>query len=137
MSVEQQAGARPQKVATAVMFLYVTLGIGVLRSVMEFPRLLAQTSTVFVAVVTIAVFGFTWFFISRIGKGKNWARITFLVLFILGVPLSIWPLLQSLAVNPLSGVLGLGQCVLQAIAVVFLFQQHSSEWFKKKPEINH
>jgi len=85
----------------------------------------------FVMFITFFVLGIMWFFIYMIGKGRNWARITFLVLFIIGIPFAILPLLQSLAANPISGLLGIGQTVIQVIALVFLFQKPSSAWFKE------
>ena len=90
----------------------------------------------FVLFVGFATLAVLLFFTTMIGKRRNWARITFLVLFIIGVPFSILPLLQSLAKTPISGILGIAQAVLQVVALVFLFQGISSEWFRspKKPQ---
>ncbi len=121
--------ARHPKVAVAVKLLYVTLGIGIIRSIIEFSRQAEASSVGFVLFVMFFVFGIMLFFIYMIGKGKNWARITFLVLFIIGVPLSILPMIQSLSHYPVSGVLGLLQVAMQAIALVLLFQSGSSAWF--------
>ena len=131
MEQNQAQITRPDKVSKAVTLLYVTLGIGVLRSIMEAPRL-SQTAPIgFVIFISLFVLGIMWFFIYKIGKGRNWARITFLVLFIIGIPFAVLPLLQSLAASLFSGLLGIGQTVLQVIALVFLFQKPSSEWFNQ------
>jgi len=122
--------AQPSKVATAVKLLYVTLGIGIIRSIIEFSRQAEESSVGFVLFIMLFVFGIMLFFIYMIGKGKNWARIAFLVLFIIGVPLSISYMIQSLSHNPISGVLGLLQVVMQVIGLVLLFQSGSSTWFK-------
>ena len=79
--------------------------------------------------IALAVFGVEWFFIYKIGRGRNWARITFTALFIIGVPFSVLPLVKSVAASPVSGGLGIAQAVIQAIALVFLFQRPSSDWF--------
>ncbi|HMO52540.1 MAG TPA: hypothetical protein PKE26_15065 [Kiritimatiellia bacterium] len=121
---------RPDKVGTAVTLLYITLGIGAVRSIMEASMNAQIASPGFVMFITLFVLGIMWLFIHMIGKGRNWARITFLVLFIIGIPFSILPLLNSLSANPISGLLGLGQTVLQLVALVFLFQRASSEWFR-------
>lgn len=121
---------QPPKVAIAVKLLYATLGIGIIRSIIESGRLAEKASMPFILVVQFITFGSLWFFIYMMGKGRNWARITFLVIFILGVPLSILPMIQSLTHNPVSGVLGLGQVVMQVVALVFLFQGEASSWFK-------
>ena len=122
--------AQPSKVATAVRVLYATLGIGIIRSILESSRHAEASSIGFVLFITFFVLGLMWFLIYMTGKGRNWARITFLVLFILGVPLSILPMIQSLTNEPISGVLGLVQIGMQVTALVFLFQGGSSVWFK-------
>ena len=121
---------KPSKVVAAVNLLYATLGIGVVRGILEWSQSTAASSVDFVLFVTLSVLGLLLFFIYMIGKGKNWARIIFLVLFILGVPLSIMPLILSFSHNPVSGVLGLMQAIIQVIALIFLFQKDSSMWFK-------
>lgn len=121
---------RPSKVAIAVKLLYLTLGIGIIRSAIEFSHQAEQSSAKFVLFVMLFTFAFMSFFIHMIGKGKNWARITFLVLFIIGIPLSVLPMIQSLTHNPISGILGLVQSLLQVVAMVALFQNESSSWFK-------
>ena len=91
----------------------------------------AESSVGFAMFITFVVLAIMWFFIYMIGKGRNWARITFLVLFIIGIPFAIMPLLQSLAANPISGFLGLAQTVIQIVALVFLFQKASTDWFRQ------
>lgn len=117
--------------------LWISLGLGVVRSAWEVPAQAAQSSLGFVVFVMVFTLMFIGFFIWMIDKGKNWARITFLVLFILGVPLSIFPLLQSLAYAPISGLIGISQVFLQTIAVVFLFMKESSTWFKLQKNKNN
>ena len=100
---------------------------------MELSRQAEVMFPVFVPLfIMFFVLGITWLFIFiMIGKGRNWARITFLVLFIIGIPFSVLPLMQSLAANPISGLLGIVQTIIQIVAIVFLFQKPSSEWFRK------
>lgn len=124
-------GARPPSVSRGLLLLYASLGIALIRSAMEFPRL-AQVSSlgfaVSVQVVVFATFVGLLFFIAR---RKNWARIVFLVIFILGVPLSVGPLLDSISGTPISGVLGLLQVALQVVALVLLFRSEAAAWFRQ------
>ena len=122
---------RPAIVSNAVKLLYATLGIGVVRAVLEFPTLVQQTSVIFVLFIWAVVFGVIWFLIHKIGSRRNWARITFLVLFIVGVPFSVLPLLQSLSAASVSGLIGILQMVGQVVALVMLFQGTSNAWFRK------
>jgi membrane-bound ClpP family serine protease len=89
-----------------------------------------MASPAFVMFITFFTLGILWLFIYMIGRGRNWARIAFLVLFIIGIPLSVLPLLQSLSASPISGLLGIAQTAIQVVALVFLFQKPSSDWFR-------
>ena len=133
--MNKEKKGRPDKVSTAVTLLWVTIAIGIVGSIMEFPSSLEVATAqgfglgfiIFTTFFTLAILAF---FIFMIGKGKNWARITFLVLFIIGIPFAVFPLFQSLLTSPISGILGIGQTILQIIALVLLFQKPSSDWFK-------
>ena len=127
----EEQSTRPAIVSNAVKLLYATLGIGVVRAVLEFPTLVQQTSVIFVLFIWAVVFGVIWFLIHKIGSRRNWARITFLVLFIVGVPFSVLPLLQSLSAAPVSGLIGILQMAGQVVALVMLFQGTSNAWFRK------
>jgi len=133
MDPEPNRTERPKKVQNAVTILYVTLGIGILRAVIEASANAQRAGLTFVIFVTLVVSAVMVFFIVMIGRGKNWARITFLVLFLLGLVPAILPLIRSFNLSPISGVLGFAQIVLQGLALVFLFQRQSSEWFRTKP----
>ena len=82
---------------------------------------------IFVLLVSI---GILLLLIRNIGKGRNWARMVLLVLFILDVPFYVSSL-QSLSVNLSPTFLIIGKGLLQLIAIVFLFQGDSSQWFQE------
>jgi hypothetical protein len=126
--MDQSLINRPEKVGHAVMLLYITLGIGVLMNIIEALMNAQMLSSASVAI--IFQLGIMWLFIYMIGKGYNWARITFLVLFIISIPFSILIISKSLLTNPISGLLVIVQTVVQTVAVVFLFQAPSSQWFQ-------
>lgn len=130
------SNTKPESVRKALLLLYATLGVGVVRSVIDFPRLVERSAAagglgflVFVGVFTLAIL---WLNIFLIGKRYNWARYLFLVLFVLGVPFSIKPLIESLSTAPISGLLGLVQAIAQAVGLVLLFKTSSAVWFKKQ-----
>ncbi len=128
--MEQNQTTRPPRVGTAVKLLYITLGIGVLRSIMDSSMYAEMAPPAFVMLITFFVLGVMGFFIFMIGKGRNWARITFLVFFIIGIPFAAFPLMQSVGANPISGRIGVVQIIIQIVALVFLFQKLSSDWFR-------
>ncbi len=129
--MEQNQPTRPPRVGTAVKLLYITLGIGVLRSIMEASMYAEMASPAFVMLIMFFVLGIMWFFIFMIGKGRNWARITLLVLFIIGIPFIGLLQWQSSVANPISGLLGIAQIIMLIVALVFLFQKPSSDWFRE------
>lgn len=138
--------AQPQKVNTAVKLLYASLGLGIISSVLFPPGLdevssfdSALNDSLFIFFTAGLTFGLTWLLIYMIGKGKNWARITFLVFFIIGIPLSIvtFPLFLLLSDTPvIDGSLFLVQTGMDLVALVFLFQEESSAWFKALKQSN-
>ena len=134
--------ARPRKVNTALNLLYASLGIGVISSGL-FPIELNGASSFGSALIdslfTFFIFGLMLLLYYMIGKGKNWARITFLVFFIMGLPLSIiiLPMYLSLSDTPIiPGILSLVQTGMDLVALVFLFQGESSAWFKAIKQSN-
>jgi len=85
----------------------------------------------FVLFVTFAVFLVLWFFIQMLGKGRNWARIVFLIFFIINIPFDVLALFQVAATNSISGLLGIGRTAILIIAIFLLFQKPSSVWFNE------
>src|SRR5688572_9236866 len=102
----EPALTRPVSVTGAVKLLYATLAIGVVRSLLEFRALAESAPTEIVLTVWSLTITIMLTLVYNIGAGRNWARITLLVLFGLGLPLAIQPLLQSFSLHPFSGVLG-------------------------------
>lgn len=128
----QSETSRPGNVKTAVYLFITTLLIGIIRSTLESS---AQLQTVplwllmiFVLIIYLVIGGL----IYMIYAGKNWARYLFSVLFVIGLPLSIKPMIVSLSNTPVSGFLGILQSILQLIGIVFLFTKESSSWFKSR-----
>jgi hypothetical protein len=125
---------RPASVTTAVTLMYTAFGIGIVRSALEFPSLTEEVSVGFVVTVWLLVSAFMLFLIRSIANGRNWARITFLVLFAIGLPIAIEPLLHALQTNFVSGLLGVAQMAAQITALILLFQAASSSWFRGRQD---
>jgi hypothetical protein len=134
MNIDNLKTARPKKVTDAVRIIYVTLGIGVLRSGLEATANSERTGVTvgFLMFATLGIMAIATWIILMIGRRRNWARITFLILFLSGLIPSLQMLTTSFAINPVSGLLGIGQVVLQAIALVYLFHKDASDWFRHK-----
>lgn len=110
--MEQIQVDRPRETGRGILLLYMALGIGGLRLIMEASRLSQHPSIGTAILTSVTVLGIIWFFIHMIGTGKNWARITFLVFFIIGLPFEVQALQQALAANPVSALLGIAQTLI-------------------------
>lgn len=126
-----EKSTRPARVGNAVALLYATIGIGVFRAVLEFSTMASAATVALILLTWFIAFGLMALLVYKIGAGRNWARLTFLVLFLIGVPLVILPLLQSLSAVPISGVLGIAQFAGQAAALGMLFAEPAATWFRQ------
>ena len=81
----QEQNKPPKNVLIGVKLLIIALGLGIIRAIIGIPMLedpIAIRIAVIIAVPFVLLAGFL---IYKIYREKNWARITFLVLFIVGV----------------------------------------------------
>jgi len=76
-----------------------------------------------------------WFLAYNIGKGRNWARIIFAVLAIIGILFAVLTFvvifLMGFNGQVIEVMLAIGNQILSLVTVVFLFQKSSSDWFKE------
>jgi hypothetical protein len=123
---------KPSQINTSVNLLWASLAIGFVKSIMDMQHLGSQASPAFTNFILISVFAVMALLIVFISKGKNWARITFLVLFILGSLPSIPLVLGEFTRSPVLGAFSLVQIVLQVIALYIVFTKPGAVWFKKQ-----
>jgi hypothetical protein len=123
---------KPSSIIAAMTLLYATLFLGVINwAIGEWGTAVHPASpgegVVVLLITLVIIFGL----IKMIGLGKKWARVVLLVLFVLGVLAYPWTLGPIFKSNLLVGVLSVFQALLQAVALVFLFSQASTQWFNK------
>jgi hypothetical protein len=127
---------KPSKVTAAVIMLYISLAIGVMRLFVTWmlfgaPSWIAYTMlTKLLIIIPIA----TWLY-YMVGRGRNWARMTVLILVLIETPLSILAVVKH-GVFPMSSLsdfmtnLEIVQTLIKIMAMPLLFQRDSSVWFK-------
>lgn len=128
--MEQIRIQRPKAVEIAVNLIYLSIGIWILRFIItSTPQTLKQLSSLFTVFSMLFGLGFNLFLAFMISKGINWARVTFLLMCIIGLVIStLLPLfLKVNLISIISGIPGIG---LQIFALFLLFQKKSSDWFK-------
>ena len=127
--------SRPDKITSALRLLYLTIGVGFFRSLMVISSQAQayKTASEWFGIVssTLFVFGIIWILIRLIGMGRNWARIIFLVMFLITFPYSLYQLFVGLSGYSLYKIIGFAQIVMQAVALILLFQRQSSDWYRQ------
>ena len=123
----------PPAVTSAVRLIYVTLAIGIARTILDWPKTVRSTTPGFALLSIVLVFGLVLWLASRVARGRSWARVTYLVLFAIGAPFSVIPLLKALGYSPFSAILGVVQLLLQGISLVVLFGREARPWFRPPP----
>ena len=120
---------RPSKVALAVKFFYLIVGIGIIRAVMTIIRHVDVRSPYSLIITKLIIYAGSLYLIYQLSKGKNWARWSMVVIFIIAIPLTILPGFASLSHNPVHASLGFVQLALYIIGLVYLFHRSSAGWF--------
>jgi len=123
-----------------MLLLYGTLGLGIISSAIQYPTSVERASAFGGAGFVIGVQAFTFIilglFFYCVGSRRNWARILLLVLTIIGSPFAINSIITSFGINPISGVLGVIQVLMQVVALVLLFLPASNKWYRKQVVID-
>jgi hypothetical protein len=132
MDINPQATGKPKKVQNAVALLYATLGIVLIQILFEIFFGVSHVRWIVFLAMFGPMFGFVILLIVMMSRGRNWARITYLVLFLLGFIPETLSLVRSFSATPFFSLLGIVQAALQITALVFLFHRESSAWFKAK-----
>ncbi|MGU7784325.1 hypothetical protein [Burkholderia sp. PU8-34] len=122
---------KPKSVRTAVNLLWASVAVGLVKVLLDFSYIRTVAPTALTNIVLIFVFAFISFLIFKISAGKNWARITFLVLFVIGVLPTLPVMFDEFSRLPVVGALSVAQIGLQIYALSILFTKPSSAWFRK------
>jgi hypothetical protein len=134
----QNRAYKPKRVQQAVFLLYINIGIAVLRCIIEFPDFSSKPRYIGPFISLMVVVFATWLFlIYMTGNGKNWARIILLIMLTLGILSMIRLIWQSFTANPVSGLLNVSTTIIDIIALIFLLQKQSSNWFRQMKANKH
>jgi hypothetical protein len=126
---KKELSERPAKVVLAARMFYLIVGIGVIRTAITVIRHAHVRSPYFLIFTKLLIYALSLFLIYELGKGKNWARWSLVVIFAICIPLTILPTFESIFHNPGHALLGLLSLALYIVALVLLFHGSSSDWF--------
>ncbi|HSS18784.1 MAG TPA: hypothetical protein VLL54_01670 [Pyrinomonadaceae bacterium] len=142
-TIDPQTNApRPKEVTRGALFLSASLGLGVVRGIVNLTQRTSGTTLIVASIVVIAFFAVLFFGVTQVLAGRNWARITILVIvaiLILSIPVTLilFPsalpaYLQDLKTNKFLGTLGIVISVLQILGTYQLFTRNSNQWFRTR-----
>ena len=123
---------RPKRVITGIQFLLASLGLGTITAVVGVMRSTSGTVMVGALIGVLIFFGVSFLLVWRIAAGKNWARILWLVLVLIGTPFALRSYLATMKVNVLSSSLSIFITILQLVGTYLLITGSSNSWFRKR-----
>jgi hypothetical protein len=129
MMQTKELSERPAKVVLALRMFYLIVGIGIIRATMTVIRHADVRSPHSFIFTKFLIYTASLFLIYQMGKGKNWAKWSLIVILAISIPLAILPNFDSISHNPIHSLLGFLQLALYIVALVFLFHRNSSGWF--------
>lgn len=97
-------------------FIFISIALGVINLLLAMKY--AETKTEFISSIVAFIFLATLGYLVR--KGYN-LKVFLLVIFSIGLLVSIPALISDLTYFPLNGILSLSQTILQLWAIIFLF----------------
>ena len=130
--MENQQSERPRTVTMAVNLLWASIAIGLVKIPLDLPALAAMPYPGIVWTVIALVLAFFCLLIWKVSQGRNWARYTYLVFFLIGLIPAIPTLMNELQRSPVLVVISVVQFIMQGYAAFLLFTDPGKSWFQKK-----
>ena len=143
--VEDREGAappppRPRRVTLGVVLLWISLGIECLLGFQIVPGILEELGDQLdtyilgiVVVATVVIYGVGAWLILMTALRRNWARIIYLVLYLLGTPSFLMSIGAAFEESLPVAIGSTASNALQVVALVMLFLPVSNAWFRWRP----
>jgi Ca2+/Na+ antiporter len=121
---------KPRSIIAGKNILYATICLGFINSfISEWMNTNENYSRAQRIVITLTTLLILFFLTREIALRKKWARMTFLILFIVGMLVFPPALIAMFNMNFLVGIFAVFQTLLQIVALIFLFSKESNLWF--------
>ena len=120
----------PRTVSIAVSLLVVALILGAARSFVlgiAIPELMLVILSIALPFLLLG-----GFLILMVYQGRNWARVTFTVLFFVGIILNAGNVVVWFFVSLPALVIYFTELALTLVALVYIFQDKASIWFTRR-----
>ncbi|MEA2084849.1 MAG: hypothetical protein U9O82_11585 [Thermodesulfobacteriota bacterium] len=130
---QNMVAEKPVEVINAVRLIYGSICAGIINSVIEHHAISIEEWLPQI----VFSYGISFLLATKILLGKNWARITYLIIIFIGIPPIILNFINTISQSPTVGAIMLLTFVLQIAAVVLLLKNKSKTWFKaQKVQLN-
>lgn len=130
---------KPNNVTLAIRLLWGVLIIGVVNSALSWNYSISQVPAdfpmnkdLFAFLMISITLGITAWLIYKISSGRNWARLVFLIMFIIGIitmAFSVSQLIETFNYSKVISFLTLVTSLLQVIGLILLFSKEGNTWF--------
>lgn len=123
---------RPKRVTNGIQFLLASLALGTITAAVGVVRSTSGTVMIGALIGVLMFFAVSFLLVWRIAAGKNWARIVWLVLVLIGTPFALRSYVATMKVSVLSSLLSIFITILQLVGTYLLITGSSNSWFRKR-----
>jgi hypothetical protein len=118
--------AKPQQIVLAVKLMYIVLAIGIVNSLIA-PDIghvgpLGTLLSIGVIILSVA------FLARNISQGRNWARLAYVILCIIGLPVSVIALYSIMQISSLCFIISIVQTFITLYIMFLLLKKESKQW---------
>jgi len=137
VEIEEAKGARPAEVTWALRLLWASVVLGGIEVLQQ--RFL-RVSLVLVLLTSGTPYVTAGWLLYKIGRGRHWARVTYLVLSLFGIAymLLFWrayaPYLDGK--HSMAAVTRIAETLLDAVGSVLLFVPAANRWFRPRSGVS-
>jgi hypothetical protein len=124
------AGPRPARVAVAVRLFWIEFAVSVVQGGLDFYSAADGFARVAVVVGASLSLPLEALVIYKIARRRNWARFVALGAVIISALLWFGAIRQGISADPVTGIMGAVELVIDGIALYLLFTNPGRQWFK-------
>jgi hypothetical protein len=126
---------KPREVKWAISLMLAALAIGPITTAMDWSYLKSLGPIQRLVLNQVFTLLLLSYFIWKVSQGRNWARVTLLVLFLLGLPFYFFYVRAEFGRSAISAVLSILQTVIQGTGLLLTFVAPAKDWFKKPANV--
>jgi hypothetical protein len=124
------AGPRPAQVAVAVRLFWIEFALSVVQGGLDLYSAADNLARFTAAVAALLSLPAEALVIYKIARRRNWARFVALGAVVVSALLWFGAIRQGISADPVTGIMGAMELVIDGIALYLLFANPGRQWFK-------